>query len=131
MRAIDTNVVVRLLERDDAGQLAVARELTFHPFLLLPTVILESIWVLQSRYRLERNEIAARLERLLGHAHARIASIDAVAWAFEAYKQGHDFADALHIALAAEADAESFASFDKNVQRIAGAPVRLEGLKAE
>lgn len=115
MRAIDTNVVVRLIARDDARAEAIARGVLDGGVLLLPTVLLETEWVLRSVYKMRRPEIARALRILLGHERVLVANAAAVANALLAYETGADLADALHLELAFEAGAESFATFDKGV----------------
>lgn len=120
MRAIDANVVVRLIARDDLEAEAVARDLLDEPFLLIPTVLLESEWVLRSVYRLSRQIIDQGFRLLLGHENASVLNGAALAWALDRYAEGGDFADMLHLALAREAEAEFFATFDREVKKAAG-----------
>ena len=127
MRAIDTNVVVRLIALDDPAQCAIAEDLTRQRFILLPTVLLEAVWVLQSRYKVSSIEIVKRLRLLIGSPNAETVSAEPVLWAIARYADGADFADALHLALADEAQATSFATFDAGIDRIA-APLRVETL---
>lgn len=50
MRAIDTNILVRLVARDEPEQLRIAAEIVeAGGVLVLPTVLLETEWVLRSR----------------------------------------------------------------------------------
>jgi predicted nucleic-acid-binding protein len=129
MRAIDTNVLVRLVTRDDPVQEAIARKIIDRPFMLLPSVLMEAEWVLRSTYGLPRSMIADGLEMLLGHEMAAIINSDAVAFAVAAYRDGADLADMLHIALAADAGAESLVTFDKRVRKIGAlSPIPIETL---
>lgn len=70
MRAVDTNVLVRLLTDDDAKQAAAAEAFVAaagHAW--VPHVVLvEAVWVLESVYRRRRDEIAAAVATLLDHA---------------------------------------------------------------
>lgn len=120
MRAIDTNIVVRLLARDDDNQLEIAENLIGSPFLVLPTVILEAVWVLQTTYRLSRGELVLKLNDFLGNTNAILVSADALKQAVQSYGSGGDFGDMLHLALAAEANAESFATFDQQLAKAGG-----------
>jgi predicted nucleic-acid-binding protein len=105
MRAIDTNIAVRLFVRDAPAQVTAAEAFVSEPFLLLPTVLLEAIWVLESSW---------------------FASSADMVWVLDTYERGADFADALHIALAAEAEAAVFATFDKRLTRLRDAPVVVD-----
>lgn len=130
VRAFDTNVVVRLLTTDDKAQAATAEALLHEPFLLLPSVLIETVGVLRTRYGYTRQTLSAKLNALLGLDMAVIVSPDAVEWAMLRHDEGADFADMLHAALAAEHDADSFATFDNRIKdrHLEGLPVRLERL---
>lgn len=128
MIALDTNVIVRLLVDDDPGQTRRARRLIERrPALVVPTVLLETEWVLRGAYGLGPEGIARSLRGLLGLPGMSVGSADAVAQALEWFEKGLDFADALHLALAA--DAEAFATFDarlaKRAKRISARKVSI------
>ena len=67
--AIDTNVLVRLLVRDNEAQYAAAQRLVDRaaaadePVLIVLGVLLETEWVLRSRYKLDKASIAAAYRR--------------------------------------------------------------------
>lgn len=71
MLGIDTNILVRLLVADDADQTRRARRLvetTFQrgePLLVSLLVMIETEWVLRSRYALDKTQILVVLRRLL------------------------------------------------------------------
>ena len=122
MIALDTNVVVRFLTRDDPGQALRARALIETGAAFVPrTVVLETEWVLRTIYRFDRAAIAAGLMRLLGLPGVEIEDRPTVARALDWCGQGLDFADALH--LASSARAEAFATFDRALRRKARAVV--------
>ncbi len=123
MRILDTNVMVRLFVRDDDRQVEIAESLVQKPFLVLPTVLIELVWVLAGRYRMPRQQIASKLCEFLGLETATIASETAVGWAIERYKQGADFADMIHVALGNDLNATSFATFDQRIK-----PRLMDGL---
>lgn len=130
MRAVDTNLLVRLIARDEPEQRSAARAvMAAGDVLLLPTVLLEAEWVLRSRYRLPRAEIAAGLTTLCAQEGVSVASAEAVARALSAYAEGGDFADHLHFALAAEHGAAAFVTFDRDFVAVAGAGPQLEVLR--
>jgi predicted nucleic-acid-binding protein len=121
--AIDTNLVVRFLVRDDLAQAARAKSLIeSQPILLLKTVLLEAEWALRTSYRLDRKAIGDGLRRLIGLPDVEVEDGDVVARAFAGFDRGLGFADALHLASSERADA--FATFDlalhRRVQAIAG-----------
>ncbi len=122
MRALDTNVLLRLIIRDDAVQLVVAEQMIDEPFLLLPTVILEVVWVLESRFEMERARVVKEVRNLLGHIHAVMPTGEAVRWAVDRYEEGGDFADMLHVAFAGASDASQFATFDRRIAKFINEP---------
>ena len=119
MRALDTNLLVRALVQDDAAQARRAQAcLSAHPVYIPVTVILELEWVLRSRYGFSTKAIADAMEKLAILENAVIGEQAAVVAAAGKMRQGWDFADALHHALAAGCD--DFATFDTNLARRAG-----------
>jgi len=131
VRVLDTNVLVRLVVNDDERQVGIAREIIEQgPFVLLPSVLIETVWVARSRYRMAREDVARELKKILGAPTVVIVSQSAIAWAFERFEAGADFADMVHFALAEELEATSFATFDKRIKphQIEGSAVSLEQL---
>jgi len=102
LRGIDTNVLVRLVTRDDAEQFRQVREFLearfaeADPVLVSVIVLCETVWVLRSSYGIPRREIAAALDQLLGVAGLVIEDREQVAAAVDAYRRGPgDFSDYL------------------------------------
>ena len=116
MRALDTNVLVRALVQDDPeqGRRALAC-LSGEPVYVPVTVILELEWVLRSRYGFSPKAIAAVMEKLAILENAIVGEQAAVVAAARKMRQGWDFADALHHALAAGCN--EFATFDARLAR--------------
>lgn len=125
--AVDTNVVVRLIARDDQTQLEGARRLVASNICFIPdAVLLEVVWVLRSIYSATRQQIHAELAAVLGLPNVRVADPERTRLALDWYAEGLDFADGLHLACAQHADV--FVTFDHRfIQRAAGkgaCPVR-------
>jgi predicted nucleic-acid-binding protein len=118
--ALDTNVVVRLITMDDErqGERAV-RLLAGAPGLLLPTVMLEVAWVLESTYSIDPSDVAEALGRLLGLPNVTAWDQEAANAVVEAYAAGMDFADAMHLAMARSSPADGLATFDKSFVKLA------------
>lgn len=112
MISLDTNILARLLLGDDAAQLARAKALLSQAqkFTAPVTVMLELVWVLEAN-GLEANDIAAGLGKLLSLPNFKPANATEILQALDSYKEGLDFADALHLALSASS--QRMASFDK------------------
>lgn len=116
MLAIDTNVVVRLLVGDHPDQSARARELIDRDKVLAPTtVVLESEWVLRGAYGLAKADVLAALRAFAGLPNVTLQEPGRVAAALKWADGGMDFADALH--LAAAADCEAFVTFDQKMAK--------------
>ena len=100
MRAVDTNVLVRALVRDDAAQAARAEALLDEHEVFVPvTVVLELEWVLRSRYGFAPKLVAQALEKMAALGNVVLGERAAVLAAAAKVAQGWEFADALHHAL--------------------------------
>ncbi len=127
MIAIDTNVLVRYLVRDDTEQAEAARALLVElsserPGFICREVILEVVWVLERAYRLPRDEIAAVLDELIATEGLVVEAADEVAQAAVTYRQGGaDFSDLMILAAAKRARAQPLYTFDRTFARLAGA----------
>ncbi len=118
MVVIDTNVLVRLLVRDDGEQADRAHALFERETVLVTmTVLLETEWVLRNGYRLRREAVLAHLRDACALASTRLEAPDRVLVALDLAEAGFDFADALHCA--ATAPDQRFATFDKALIRLA------------
>lgn len=128
MPALDTNVLVRYLVQDDAVQLAAAKRLIARcvaegASLFVPvTVVLELEWVLRSSFRCAKEEVLGVLSSLFSAAELSFQSEQALEVALQLYRKGTaDFADCLHVALAAQAGEQPLWTFDKGAAKVAGA----------
>jgi predicted nucleic-acid-binding protein len=99
MIAADTNVIVRLLTRDDERQYKKAFSLFSSQIVFVPdTVIQETEWVLRYAYEFPVEEICRALAGLFGLRNVRLSNPTIIAQAIDWHKQGLDFSDALHLA---------------------------------
>ena len=125
MVAVDTNVLVRYLVRDDAKQAARAASLLQRtPIWIAKTVLLETEWVLRSLYGIAPGAREQALRALAGLRTVSLEDELAVAQALDWFRGGMDFADALHLASAG--NAQQFATFDQKLIRQAKRIVSLE-----
>lgn len=67
MRAIDTNLLVRLLVRDDARQVEAAEKFSHKGARVSTIALVETLWVLDAVYDRSSAQISAAVERLLTH----------------------------------------------------------------
>ena len=127
MVAVDTNVLVRFLVRDDASQAARAEELVRDSAIWISkTVLLETEWVLRSLYEFTPQSLAGALRALAGLGTVFLEDAGAVAKALDWFEQGLDLADALHLASAG--NAKQFATFDRKLARQARQLARLDAI---
>jgi predicted nucleic-acid-binding protein len=111
MIAFDTNLLVRILTDDDPIQARRAAKVLQSDDIFIPkTVILETQWVLHYAYEIDKADIIAGFQKLLGLSNIYPENPETVAQALSWYGQGLDFADALH--LASSRGSDKFATFD-------------------
>jgi len=69
MRAVDTNVLVRLLTRDEPKQVAIADAFVQHGAWVSVLALAEAMWVLAAVYERDAAQLAGAVEMLLNHQH--------------------------------------------------------------
>jgi predicted nucleic-acid-binding protein len=123
MRAVDTNVLVRLVTRDDPKQ-TTAAEAFVAPGAWVPHVVLvEALWVLASVYDLGPAAIATAVEMLLNHRDLSVQEADVVAAALRQYrkKPALSFSDCLVLETARKAGHLPLGTFDRALAKVDGA----------
>lgn len=128
MAALDTNVLVRYIVRNDAAQLTAAKRLISRSVsagltLFVPvTVVLELEWVFRSSFGFGKDEVLRALSSLFSAAELTFESERALEVALQLFRKGAaDFADCLHVALADQAGEPPLWTFDKNAAKVSGA----------
>ena len=121
-RAADTNVLVRLIARDDPKQLASALAAASGGLWVSHVVLVEVAWVLESTYGRDRGDIATALELLLSHPDLTLQDPDVVRAAVQQFggHRGIDFADCLILEIARKAGQVPLVTFDRALARLAG-----------
>lgn len=122
MRAVDTNVLVRLLAGDDDKQTEAATAFVSKGAWVSQLVLAETMWVLRARYRLEHAGIAAAVEMLLNQKQVTVQDADVVEAALGLYrrKPALGFSDCLVLEIARKAGHLPLGSFDKALSRFDG-----------
>ena len=123
MRAVDTNVLVRLVTRDDARQVAAAERFVDRGAWVSTLVLAAATRVLTSVYERGPAEIATAVDMLLNHQHLSLQEPEAVAAAIE-HLRGRPslgFSDCLVLALARKAGHLPLGTFDRNLAKLDGA----------
>jgi predicted nucleic-acid-binding protein len=127
MIGIDTNVLVRHMVQDDAGQAVLATELIeSHCSVAAPghvnlVVLCELVWVLSTAYGFARAQIAGALRQILVTESLDIQE-HALAWcAARDYAEGHcDYADCVIARLNAARGTSTTFTFDRQAGRSPG-----------
>lgn len=123
MRAVDTNVLVRLLARDDRAQTAAAESFIARGAWVSHLVLAEASWVLDAVYERPPAAIATAIEMLLNHEHLTVQDAEVVTAALGHYRERPHlgFSDCLVLELARKAGHLPLGTFDRRLARLDGA----------
>jgi predicted nucleic-acid-binding protein len=123
MRAVDTNVLVRLLTGDDVAQLAKAEAFVASGAWVSHVVLCETVWVLEAVYERSRTQLISAVEMLLAHATLVLESRTCVEQALQdmASASKVDFSDALILAIARHAGHVPLGTFDRHLATLSDA----------
>src|SRR5436190_4050731 len=123
MRAADTNLIVRLLVRDDPRQTRAAEAFIAGGSWVPQVVLAEVAWVLDSVYGLDAQRIAAAVEMLIEHEHLTLQDPDVVEAALGLFRNTRSvgFSDCLVLAIARKAGHLPLGTFDRRLSRVEGA----------
>ncbi len=117
MIAVDTNVLLRYLLKDDDTQAEKSRRVFERAECILITdiVLVEAVWTLIGRrYRATRDDIIAVVEKLLQEPNVRFEDDEVIWSALQAYRETEaNFADALIVH-----KAHKTAAFDDELQTV-------------
>jgi predicted nucleic-acid-binding protein len=122
MLAIDTNVLVRLIARDDVGQVKKAEAFVAKGAWVSHLVLAETVWVLASTLGRTPAQIASAVEVLLNHATLSIQDGDVVAAALD-LNRAHPslgFTDCLLLEIAKKAGHIPMGTFDRGPSKLDG-----------
>ena len=123
MRAVDTNILVRLVMGDDPRQTAAAEQFVSQGAWVSVLALAEAVWVLESRYKLSRAEQADTVDELLDQTALVLQDSDAVAAALAMFrsKPALGFSDCLMLAIARKAGHLPLGTFDRSLGKADGA----------
>src|ERR1043166_8570897 len=123
MRAVDTNVLVRLATRDNAKQVVAAEAFVAKGAWVPHLVLAEAMWVLASVYELGSAEIATAVEMFLNHRDLTVQDADAVGSALEHFRKrpALGFSDCLVLEVARKAGHLPLGTFDRELSKLDGA----------
>jgi predicted nucleic-acid-binding protein len=123
MRAADTNIVVRVLVRDEPRQVRQAEAFVAGGAWISHLVLAEAIWVLASTYRLTWSDVADTIEKLLNHRDFVLEDPATVAAALARFRSrpALGFSDCLILEIARKAGHLPLGTFDRELGKIDGA----------
>lgn len=123
MRAVDTNVLVRLLARDDMRQTALAESFIAKGAWVSVLALAEAVWVLDSVYELRSVDQAKAIEMLLSHQQLTLQDRETIASALALFrtKPSLGFSDCLMLEMARKAGNLPLGTFDRKLRKIDGA----------
>lgn len=123
MLAVDTNVLVRLLARDDIKQAKLADQFVVNGAWVSHLVLAETIWVLKSAYGRSPSQLSAVLGVLLAHESLVLQDADTVSAALAHFqsKPALGFSDCLVLEIARKAGHVPLGTFDKTLSKLANA----------
>ena len=126
MIALDTNILVRYLVRDDEKQAVAARTLLEsltidQPGFVCREVIVELVWVLERSYQCSRDRIAIVLEQLATTESLVVEAGNDVIRAASRYRPGvSGFSDLMILSAAERSQAHLLYTFDQKAARLEG-----------
>ena len=122
MRAIDTNVLVRLITRDDPRQAASADAFIAKGAWVSLLVLTEATWVLAAVYQRNAAGIATAIDMLLNHEQLVIQDSDAVAAALDLFRLRPSlaFSGCIMLQVARKAGHLPLGTFDRGLSKING-----------
>jgi len=122
MRDVDTNLLVRLLVRDDPKQVAAAEAFVERGAWVSQLVLAETLWVLDAVYERSPAQLAAALDLLLDHHHLTLQDAEVVREALTHFRArpALGFSDCLVLETARKAGHLPLGTFDKTLARLEG-----------
>jgi predicted nucleic-acid-binding protein len=123
VRAADTNVLVRLLTRDDPRQVAAAEAYVAVGAWVSHLALVEASWVLASVYERDASAIATAMEMLLSHQQLTVQDEETVAAAVAQFRRrpAVGFSDCLMLEVARKAGHGPLGTFDRHLAKLDGA----------
>jgi predicted nucleic-acid-binding protein len=123
MRAVDTNVLVRIIVRDDLDQAEAADRFVQNGAWVSILAVAETTWVLSSVYGLGSRELAAAVGMLLEHKDLTLQDADAVTAAVGLFRSrpALSFSDCLMLQVARKAGHLPLGTFDRDLAKADGA----------
>lgn len=123
MRAVDTNLLVRLLVRDDLAQVKLAEAFVAGGAWVSHLVLAETVWVLDAVHERTPAQIAKAVELLLNHDHLALQDPEVVERALAQFRARPTvgFSDWMVLEIARKAGHLPLGTFDRALAKLTGA----------
>jgi len=122
MRAVDTNVLVRLITGDDPSQVSSAESFIEKGAWVPVLALAEAAWVLATVYELTANDLIKVIEMLLNHRDLVLQDSETVTRALQRFRArpALGFTDCLMVETARQAGHLPLGTFDRNLAKVEG-----------
>jgi predicted nucleic-acid-binding protein len=122
MRAVDTNILVRLIVRDDLAQVRAAEEFIAGGAWVSHLVVVETIWVLDAVYDRTAGQVGTAVDMLLNHKELTLQDAEVVTSALERFRErpALGFSDCLVLEIARKAGHLPLGRFDRDLAKVDG-----------
>jgi predicted nucleic-acid-binding protein len=122
MRAVDTNLLIRLIVRDDPEQVRIAEAFTAPGAWVSHLVLAETMWVLDAVCERTAEQVATAVDMLLNHKDLTIQDSDVVSNALEHFRErpALGFSDCLILEIARKAGHLPLGTFDRDLAKLDG-----------
>jgi predicted nucleic-acid-binding protein len=122
MRAVDANVLVRLIARDDFRQVSSAESFIEKGAWVPVLALAEAAWVLATVYELSSEDLIRAIEMLLDHRDLVLQDAETVAGALELFRArpALGFSDCLMVESARKAGHLPLGTFDRKLGKVEG-----------
>ena len=123
MRAVDTNILVRLVVRDDLAQVRAAEEFITGGAWVSHLVLAETAWVLDAVYDRDAEQLGTAVSMLLNHKELTLQDAEVVTSALETFRDRPTlgFSDCLVLEIARKAGHLPLGTFDRDLAKVDGA----------
>ena len=123
MRAADTNLLVRLIVRDNLDQAYAAEQFIAKGAWISHLVLAETLWVLEVVYERSPQQIAIAVDMMLNHKALTLQDVDVVVAALDQFRSRPSvgFSDFMVLEIARKAGHLPLGTFDKALAKHSGA----------
>ena len=120
MRAVDTNLLVRLIARDDIKQAAAVDAYVERGGWVSHLALAEATWVLSEVYERDAADIARAIDMLLNHQTLAVQDADVVSAALAHFRKrpALGFSDCMLLEIARKAGHLPLGTFDRDLAKL-------------